>query len=99
MARMDVYRIAGSGLLVVDCQADLLSDLNTRVVVPLLPVDKAPKPARNLNPVFEIEGDSHVLMAQHLSAVERRELGARVGSLAAHEREIVNALDFLLTGV
>ena len=99
MARFDVHRMAGSGLLVMDCQADILADLNTRVVVPLLPLADAPKPARNLNPVLEIEGASHVMLAQQLSAVERRELGARVGSLATHEREIVNALDFLLTGV
>ncbi|PLK24235.1 CcdB family protein [Novosphingobium sp. TH158] len=99
MARFDVCRMAGSGLLVVDCQADLLADLNTRVVAPLLPVHSAPKPARNLNPVLEVEGERHVMMTQQLSAVERRELGARVGSLAEHEREIVNALDFLLTGV
>lgn len=99
MARFAVHRMAGSGLLVMDCQADILAGLNTRVVVPLLPLVEAPKPARNLNPVFEFEGASHVLVAQQLSAVERRELGRQVGSLAAHEREILNALDFLLTGV
>jgi hypothetical protein len=31
-----------SGGYVLDCQADLLSDLNTRFVVPLLPESKAP---------------------------------------------------------
>ena len=37
MARFDVYRnSAGEGFL-LDVQADLLSYLNTRVVVPLLP--------------------------------------------------------------
>ncbi|CAM5429606.1 hypothetical protein TMEC54S_03045 [Thauera mechernichensis] len=37
MARFDVYRnSAGEGFL-LDVQADLLSHLNTRVVVPLLP--------------------------------------------------------------
>ena len=38
MARFDVYRLADGGL-VVDLQADLLSDLKTRVVAPLLPLD------------------------------------------------------------
>ncbi|WP_417597165.1 CcdB family protein [Novosphingobium aquae] len=59
----------------------------------------APKPAHNLNPLFDVDGAGHVTLAQQLSAGERRELGAQVGSLAEHEREIVNALDFLLTGV
>ena len=42
MARFDVYRNPeGSGYL-LDVQADLLSDLNTRVVVPLIPAELAP---------------------------------------------------------
>lgn len=46
MAKFDVYRLRDSGGLVVDCQADLLDGLNTRFVVPSLPIDAAP----NLQP-------------------------------------------------
>ncbi len=59
MARFDVYSRRGSdsdGYL-IDVQADLLQDLSTRVVAPLLPPAIAPKPARNLNPVFKIDGE------------------------------------------
>lgn len=38
MARFDVYLTSSSGYL-LDVQADLLAGLNTRVVVPLLPLD------------------------------------------------------------
>ncbi len=99
MAQFDVWRMRKGGLLVLDCQADLLEALNTRVVVPLIPLADAPRPARNLNPVFEIDGARYYLATQQLSAVELKELGGKAGSLAAQRREITNALDFLLTGV
>lgn len=99
MAQFDVYANAfGSGLL-LDCQADLLSHLNTRLVAPLLLPDHAPKPAGRLNPLLEIAGERYVMVTQYAGAVELREMGAKVASLAGHGREIMNALDVLLTGV
>lgn len=99
MARFDVYTLKRGGALVVDCQADLLDGLKTRVVVPLIAESDAPKPARNLNPVLVVEGERYVLMAQFLSAVEVRELGRKVGSLEGDGETVLGALDFLLTGV
>jgi toxin CcdB len=99
MARFDVYRNAGGAGFLLDCQADLLGGLNTRLVAPLLAPADAPKPAGRLNPVFTVEGAPHVMVTQYASAVELRELGPHVTSLAQHDREIMNALDFLLTGV
>lgn len=56
MSRYRVYsNPEGAGAL-LDVQADLMSHLSTCVVVPLLPMDAAPKPARVLNPLFEIAG-------------------------------------------
>ena len=99
MARFDLHRNGkGEGFL-LDCQADLLSDLNSRFVVPVLPEGAAPLPAERLNPVFEIEGIRHVMATQYAGAVEARELGPITASLVQHEREIGNALDFLITGV
>jgi toxin CcdB len=99
MARFDVYAMKRGGALVVDCQADLLSGLKTRVVAPLVALEKAPPPARHLNPVFELHGERFVLMAQLLSAVEVRELGDCVGSLGEQGEVVLKALDFLVTGV
>lgn len=48
MARFDIYpNPVGAGYL-LDIQTDLLSGLNTRVVVPLMPVDTAPTRPRCL---------------------------------------------------
>jgi toxin CcdB len=99
VARFDVYANGfGAGLL-LDCQADLLSGLNTRLVAPLIRPDQAPKPAGRLNPSFDIGGETYVMVTQYAGAVELRELGPKVASLADHDREIMNALDVLISGV
>jgi toxin CcdB len=99
MAQFDVHASpSGQGLL-LDCQADLLSDLDTRLVAPLIPPDQAPKPAGRLNPAFDISGERYVMVTQYASTLELRELGPRIASLAAHHRQIVNALEVLITGV
>lgn len=97
MARFDVYRLRGGGL-VLDCQADVLASLRTRFVIPLLPVAEAPRPAERLNPVFELEGTSHVLVTQFAATVRTAEMSAPVASLKSEEIRISNALDMLLTG-
>ena len=48
MARFDVYRGTGGADLLLDCQSDLLRDLNTRFVVPLQRPENAPQPARRV---------------------------------------------------
>ena len=98
MARFDVYRNPeGSGYL-LDVQADLLSDLNTRVVVPLIPAELAPPPATRLNPVFSLEATRVVMVTQFLSAVPLAMLVTPVASLADRDAEILAALDMVLTG-
>jgi toxin CcdB len=98
MAKFDVYPLPQGRGYLLDCQADLLSDLNTRFVVPLLPMDDAPKPAARLNPVFEIAGEPHVMVTQFASAVPISELKARSLSLAEHDLVIGNAIDMLFSG-
>lgn len=100
MARFDVFARAdgGPGYL-LDCQADLLSLLATRFVVPLLPLDAAPEPAARLNPAFVIMGIPHVMVTQFAAAVLARDLGDRVMSLGDQGTAIANALDMLISGV
>lgn len=100
MARFDVYPMPGpdrAGYL-LDVQANLLQDLATRVVVPLLPADIAPKPARDLNPAFDIDGQPHLLLTQFIAAVPKKELKKPRLSLSAKSDEIARALDLLLIG-
>lgn len=98
MAKFDVYRLPDSGGLLLDCQADLLSDFGTRLVVPLLPSADAPKPVARLNPVFEIDGRDYVMVPQLAASVPLSELRAKVVSLRDHDLTIGNALDMLISG-
>ncbi len=85
---------------VVDVQADLLSDLRTRIVIPLLSEAEAPKITfKALNPTCVINGAKHVLMTQSLGSVSAKELGPSVGSLAEQRGPIIRALDALLSGL
>ena len=98
MAKFDVYRMLGQATLVVDCQADLLEDLATRLVAPLLPDADVPRPMARLNPRFVV-GEQRLVMATHLaSAVPTKELGERVTSLLHEQDAIANALDMLICG-
>jgi toxin CcdB len=97
MAQFDVHRL-GKGL-VLDCQADLLDHLNSRFVVPLLPEEQGPKPARRLNPVFEISGKNYVMATQFAAAVQKNELGEVVATLGGRSTEITGAIDVLIAGV
>ncbi|MBK7163515.1 MAG: CcdB family protein [Sphingomonadales bacterium] len=98
MARFDVYPGArGKGYL-LDCQADVLAVLTTRVVVPLFPVSGMPVTPR-LNPVFDINGEDFVMMTQQIFAIPKERLTNPVAFLADEQGSIMNALDVLLTGV
>jgi toxin CcdB len=99
MARFDVYASPDGRGYLLDVQADLLDSLNTRVVVPLMPLGTAPSPAKRLNPVFDIQNERHVMVTQFLSAVPVFILKTPISNLALHDTEIMGALDILTTGV
>ena len=100
MARFDVYRLVEGGL-VVDLQADLLSDLATRVVAPLLPLDGSLKPASNLNPIFDVDvdgygdGEKYMLGIQFLAAIPNCKLQNYICSLSTEEQIMLKSIDML----
>ena len=97
MSQFNVHRLAEG--LVLNCQSDLLEQIDSRFVVPLVPRSEAPKIGQRLNPMFEIEGKEYVMLTQAAAAVRRRELGAVVSSLAEHSFQITGALHILLSGI
>ena len=101
MAQFDAHKDRHGKLypLLLDVQADLLSHLDTRVVVPLAPKRRfAATPLRLLNPVLTLGGIEYVAVFQELAAISSAELGDVQGSLGAHRAELLAALDFLFTG-
>jgi toxin CcdB len=86
MARFEVFANPGGAGYVLDVQADVLSELNTRIVAPLLPLTQAPVPADRLNPVFEIGDAPHVMVTQFMAAVPSALLRSRNLSGSLSER-------------
>jgi toxin CcdB len=97
MARFDVRRGEDTKLY-IDVQCDMLSHLNTRVVIPLMPLDDAPAPGKRLNPVVAYDGEQYAVVTQYLSTVRLTMLGPSEGSLAAEQDRINTAIDMLLYG-
>ena len=98
MAKYDVYPNPGGGCFLLDVQADLLEGLNTRAVVPLIPMQAAPVPAKRLNPVFQIDGMPYVMVTQFLAAVPVSVLKSPVANLKAQFSEVTVAIDMLIQG-
>lgn len=98
MARFDVYKMPDGEGYLLDIQADLLSHLNSRVVVPLLPAAIAPQPAKILNPCFAVAGEPLVMTTQFIAAVPASILRTPIMNLQAKHDEIVAATDFLMQG-
>ena len=74
MAQFDVYenpdpQTSKEVPYLVDVQHELLDELATRVVIPLLTRAAMPHPAQTLNPEFEIEGRVVVLSTAELAGV------------------------------
>jgi toxin CcdB len=98
MARFDVYPNRDGPGYLLDCQADALSDLSTRFVVPLLPPHEAPRPISGLNPRFRLESEDVFMMTHFAASVSASYLGEAVGSLDHEYGAILNAFDKLVTG-
>ncbi|HEY1899931.1 MAG TPA: CcdB family protein [Steroidobacteraceae bacterium] len=98
MARFSLYPDPEGDGYLLDVQSDIMRHLNTRVVVPLMPLGKAPKPATNLNPLFVIDDIEHTMVTQYLAAVPTSVLKREILNMANRRDDIVNAIDLLLQG-
>lgn len=84
----------------VDIQCDALSELNTRVVVPLVRASAfADELPPKLAPRVSYDGEALLLLVPQLASVSRAMLGDPKGSLRQLRSDIVAAVDFTLTGV
>ena len=99
MALFDVHRVTG-GVLVLDCQSDLLADFPTRFVVPLRVMYTSQRSAlTRLCPVFEVEGQKLAMVTPLARGIDRRDIEETVGNLARHEAAIRAALTMLTSGL
>jgi toxin CcdB len=98
MAKYDVYPNPDGAGYLLDVQAELLEELNSRIIVPLFPLEVAPKPARPLNPIFNISGADTVMVTQFLAAAPVSLLKTPVANVSDRFSDVTAALDFLFQG-
>lgn len=99
MARFDVYRYSDAVPFVIDVQANLLAELKTRAVIPLLPQAQAKQEQLpKLKPVIKVKGKNYVLMTTDIGTLRISELKEPVDNVEEQRQTIVNALDFLFQG-
>ena len=83
----------------LDIQSELLSALDTRVVVPLYLKSAAQiHPITRLTPVISFQNKSLVAMVPELAGVSKRHLGTAVGQLSEARSDMLAAIDLLITG-
>lgn len=104
MARFDIYRNPGASgrksPYLLDLQAPLLHEFQTRVVIPLTRPDRLHygKQYPELFPVFMIGGEPMLLQTASIGTVPASELRVRAGSIRSEQHTITSALDFLFNG-
>ena len=100
MAQLDVYENLNEKSkqnipYLLDIQNDILKDLTTRVVIPLIITNKA---INFLNPKFTINQIDVILSTAELASIPMEILGNKICSLKDKREEIIGAVDFLVTG-
>jgi len=104
MSQFDVYKNYGrskkSYPFLVDIQNDLLSEIATRIVVPLaLPENFIRQGMNRLMPEIEYKGQLYLLVTPQISSVPVSILREVDGTVVLYRDEIISALDFAITGV
>lgn len=103
MRQFDICRLlparpgGGAPELVVILQSDLLSDLHTRVVAPLVPEDVLPQ-IGNLRPTIKHRRRRYRIMVDQMNVVTVRNVGEVVGSANSANYEIGRAIDGIFMG-
>lgn len=100
MAQFDVYLNSNQDTknqipYLLNIQNDILNNLLTTVVVPLIINIET---ISNLNPIFLIENNKVVMSTTEIASIPISYLGEKVYSLSDKRVEILNAIDFLITG-
>jgi len=104
MAQFDIYRNDHEPSrtrfpYLLDVQVDLLSDLPTRLVVPLSRGTGAePWVVSRSQPVLTVGDTSYIAVFSEMAAVFSAVLGNKVGDARQHRTQLVAAIDLMSTG-
>lgn len=84
----------------IDIQNNLLDSLNSRVVIPLTPVENTGKAyPENLCPILRIKNKEYALLTHQMTSVPFTVLKKKAASVEASRNTIIAAIDFVVTGI
>lgn len=85
--------------LLLDIQNQLFESLDTRLVIPLVPLSKYESaPINELMPIVTIRAKKYLALVPLQAGVHKKALGPLVAGVSAKRQGIISAIDFLITG-
>jgi len=79
----------------LDVQHEILNNFSTKVVIPLALNEKV---TNVVNPEILINNTKVIMLTTQIAGIRMDNIGAKVCSLEDKRDEIINAIDFLVTG-
>jgi toxin CcdB len=82
--------------------SDIIGQLNRRVVIPLLPIEKFPgntRPERLIPVVRLVDNNEYAVMTHEMASIPVRALGAEFCVASQYRPEVKAAIDFLFDGI
>ncbi len=104
MAQFDVYQNPSRNTrslfpYIVDIQSPIISDIATRIVVPLGKLQNFKNESmKGLTPEIEYDGEKLLLLIPQIASIPSKTLNKPIGSISHFHDEIIAALDFAITG-
>ena len=77
MRKFDVAKRRKTGALVVSIQSNHLSELDTRLVVPLVAAGSRNRAILRLNPIIDLDGVPYQVATENAAALKLAEFGDR----------------------
>ncbi len=105
MAQFDVFRNPSATSrkhypYLVDIQSPYLSELATRIVIPLGKATSLKNTAmKGLTPEISFEDEKLLLLTPQISSISKKQLKEPIGSLLHFREELMNSLDFAIFGI
>ncbi|MEI6388776.1 MAG: CcdB family protein [Spirochaetota bacterium] len=83
----------------LDVQSDLLSDLETRMVIPLASHSNPKyKSISQLTPLIEVKGKKYLALTPLMAGISKRVLGPEAADASKLRHDLIGAVDLLITG-
>lgn len=82
----------------IDVQSSILSDLNSRLVIPVIKKELLKEKIKILNPEITINNKAWIVLTQQMSSISLSILGEEIEDVEMDRSTILSAIDFLITG-